>query len=73
MEIVIVAAKRTPIGCFQGIFSKTPAPLLASQAIKGCVDSLNLDPFSIDEAYIGNVLSAGLGALAPSYFECRAS
>lgn len=61
MEIVIVAAKRTPIGCFQGVFSKIPAPLLAAQTIKSCVESLNLDPFSIDEAYMGNVLSAGLG------------
>ncbi len=61
MSIVIVAAKRTPIGCFQGCFSEMSAPQLAACSLRSCLESVTLDPFSVDEAYLGNVLSAGLG------------
>ncbi|HUR43870.1 MAG TPA: acetyl-CoA C-acyltransferase [Aestuariivirga sp.] len=57
--IVITAAKRTPIGSFQGALSTLSAPKLGSIAIKAALGSSALD--SIDEVFMGNVLSAGLG------------
>lgn len=60
-EVVIVAAKRTPIGAFQGVFSSLSAVELASVAIKGALDSIHLEPEHIEEVYVGCVLPAGLG------------
>jgi acetyl-CoA C-acetyltransferase len=60
-DIVIVAAKRTPIGAFQGILSPLKAPQLGSVAIKGAMDALQLSPKDISEVIMGCVLSAGLG------------
>ena len=61
IDIVIVAAKRTPIGCFQGVFADKPAPELAAICIQSCLETVSLDPFNIDEAYFGQVLPAGVG------------
>jgi len=60
-EVVIVAAKRTPIGAFQGVFSSLSAVELASVAIKGALDSIHLEPEHVEEVYVGCVLPAGLG------------
>lgn len=60
-EVVIVAAKRTPIGSFQGIFSSLSAVELASAAIKGALTSIHLEPEHVEEVYVGCVLPAGLG------------
>lgn len=60
-EIVIVAAKRTPMGGFQGALSSVTAPELGAEAIKGAVNSAGLDAAQIDEVYMGCVLPAGLG------------
>ena len=57
--VVITAAKRTPIGSFQGALSALSAPKLGSIAIKAALES---SPFgSIDEVFMGNVLPAGVG------------
>lgn len=58
---VIVAAKRTPIGCFMGKLSTVKAPNLASVAIRAALDSVNLNPEQVDEVIFGNVLSANIG------------
>jgi acetyl-CoA C-acetyltransferase len=59
-KAVIVDAVRTPIGRFQGGLSTTPAPRLGAVVIKALIDRNKLDPESIDEVIMGNVLQAGL-------------
>ena len=64
-DIVIVAAKRTPMGSFGGSISTVPATNLGGFAIKGALDSIDLDANLVDEVFMGNVLQANLGQ-APS-------
>ena len=58
---VIVAAKRTPIGAFQGNLSSVLAPKLGAIAIKAVVEETGIDKSQINEVIMGNVLSAGIG------------
>jgi len=58
---VIVAAKRTPIGGFMGMLKDMPASQLGSMVSRGAIESCNLSPNDIEEAYIGHVLQAGVG------------
>lgn len=60
-DIVIVAAKRTPMGGFQGVLSSVPSPQLASTAIKGLIEQTKMSSDQIDELLMGCVLPAGLG------------
>ena len=60
-EIVIVAAKRTPIGAFLGQFSGTPTHELGAAAINAAVSACSLASDEIDELIMGCVLPAGLG------------
>ena len=60
-DVVIVAVARTPIGSFMGSLSSIPAPKLGAIAIKGALEKIKLDPNLVDEVFIGNVVSAGLG------------
>ena len=60
-KVVIVAAKRTPIGSFMGGLSSLEATRLGASAIKGALDSIELSPDRIDEVFMGNVLQSGLG------------
>ncbi|MFM2588099.1 thiolase family protein [Vibrio sp. TBV020] len=60
-EIWIVAAKRTPLGKFQGAFSKRSAPQLGAVAIQAALESSKLAADLIDEVFIGCVLPAGCG------------
>ena len=57
--IVITAAKRTAIGSFQGALSGLRAPRLGSVAIAAALGDNKLQ--SVDEVFMGNVLSAGVG------------
>ena len=59
--VVIVAAKRTPIGAFQGVLSGATATQLGAAAIKGVVDATGIDAADIDRVLMGCVLPAGLG------------
>jgi acetyl-CoA C-acetyltransferase len=59
--VVIVAAKRTPIGAFQGALSGATAAQLGAAAIKGAVDGSGIDAADIDRVIMGCVLPAGLG------------
>jgi acetyl-CoA C-acetyltransferase len=58
--IVIVAATRTPMGGFMGGLSAVSAPDLGATAIRGALDSINLDSDQVDEVIMGCVLPAGL-------------
>ena len=60
-EVVIVSIARTPIGSFLGSLANISATKLGSIAIKGALDKINLDPNLVDEVFMGNVVSAGLG------------
>jgi acetyl-CoA C-acetyltransferase len=59
--IVIVAAARTPMGAFQGVFKDTPATTLGAASIKAAVSRAGIPPEKIDEVIMGCVLPAGLG------------
>ncbi|PKQ76959.1 thiolase family protein [Aeromonas sobria] len=61
MDIVIVAAKRTPMGAFQGALAAMTAPELGACAIAAALTQSGLDPAQIDEGFMGNVLVAGVG------------
>lgn len=60
-EVVIVSVARTPIGSFMGSLSNIPATKLGAIAIKGALDKINLQPAMVEEVFMGNVVSAGLG------------
>ena len=59
-EIVIVAAKRTPMGAFQGSLAPVSATDLGATAIAGAIKSSGVKPDAIDEVYMGCVLPAAL-------------
>ena len=58
-SVVIVAAKRTPMGGFNGSLSSVTATELGAVAIKSACD--NFDVSHVDEVIMGCVLPAGLG------------
>lgn len=60
-SIVITAARRTPIGAFQGALSGATATQLGAAAVRAAVADTGIDPAHIDEVLMGCVLSAGLG------------
>jgi len=60
-NIVIVAAKRTPMGAMMGSLSALSATDLGAEAIKATVESAGVDVSNIDEVVMGCVLPAGLG------------
>jgi acetyl-CoA C-acetyltransferase len=61
-EAVILSAVRTPSGKFQGSLAGFPAPKLGAIVVKAAVERAGLkNPADIDEVFMGNVVSAGLG------------
>lgn len=60
-KTVIVGAKRTPIGSFQGALSSQSATDLGAKVIKDLLEVSKIDPSFVDEVIMGNVISAGLG------------
>jgi len=62
---VIVSAARTAIGTLAGALASQPATKLGAIAVKEAIGRAKIDPASIDEVILGNVLAAGLG-LNPS-------
>ena len=60
-KVVIVSAKRTPIGKFMGGLATVSAPHLGAIAIKGALTAAGIKPEQVDEVYMGNVLQAGVG------------
>lgn len=59
--VVIVEAKRTPIGSFGGNLSSFTAPELGASVIYEVIKKGGLKPDDIQEVVMGNVLSAGIG------------
>jgi acetyl-CoA C-acetyltransferase len=60
-NIVIVGAKRTPIGSMQGKFNSVAAPDLGATAIKAAVEQAGVKPGEVDDVIFGCVLAAGQG------------
>jgi len=60
-NVVIVEAKRTPVGSFGGSLSSFSAPELGSMAIIEVIKSAGLKPNDVQEVVLGNVLTAGVG------------
>lgn len=60
-DIVIVAAKRTAMGGFQGCLSTVPSPQLAASSIKALMETTGMKGEQVDEVLMGCVLPAGLG------------
>jgi acetyl-CoA C-acetyltransferase len=59
--VYIASIARTPIGSFLGGLSSLSAPQLGAVAIEAAVRRAALAPDQIDEVWMGNVLSAGIG------------
>ena len=59
--VYIVAAARTPIGAYLGSLSSVSAPRLGATAIQGALSRAKLAPDAVNEVFMGNVLSAGIG------------
>ncbi|HAA90879.1 MAG TPA: acetyl-CoA C-acetyltransferase [Rhodospirillaceae bacterium] len=60
-DIVIASAVRTPVGAFLGGFSGVPAAYLGTAAIKEALKRAKVDPEEVDEAIMGQILTAGQG------------
>lgn len=60
-QAVIVSAVRTAIGKFGGALADIPATQLGAIAIKEAVRRAGIKPEDVEEAIVGNVVSAGLG------------
>ena len=60
-EVYIVAAKRTPIGSFGGVFSNISAVKLGSEIVKSVVNLSKVKTTDIDELFFGSVVQANLG------------
>jgi acetyl-CoA C-acetyltransferase len=60
-DIVIVSGVRTPVGKFQGTLSDFSATQLGAITVREAVRRAAIDPATVDECIMGNVVSAGLG------------
>src|SRR5579872_448631 len=60
-EVVILSGCRTPVGKFQGSLSDLSATQLGAIVVREAVKRAQLDPKTVDECIMGNVVSAGLG------------
>src|SRR5688572_21859747 len=60
-DAVIVSAVRTPTGKFLGGLKDLPATALGAMVVREAVRRAGIDPASVEECIMGNVVSAGLG------------
>ena len=61
MAVYILGGARTAVGSFMGALSSVPAPKLGAVAIEGALQKANIDKSKVDEVFIGNVITSGLG------------
>jgi acetyl-CoA C-acetyltransferase len=60
-DSVIISAVRTPTGKFLGSLKDFPAPQLGAIVVREAVRRAGIDPSSVDECIMGNVIAAGEG------------
>ncbi len=60
-NVVIVSAGRTPVGNFNGSFANTPAHELGASVIAAVCERAGVDKADVEEAILGQVLTAGEG------------
>lgn len=60
-DIVITAAKRTPVGSFLGAYAATPAHELGRVAIEAALHAAQVAPDEVSEVILGQVLTAAQG------------
>jgi len=60
-SVVILAARRTPIGAMLGVFASVPGHALGAASIRGALQSAGADPGIANEVIMGCVLPAGQG------------
>jgi acetyl-CoA C-acetyltransferase len=61
MSVYILGGVRTPIGSFLGSLASLPAPQLGAVAIEGALIKAKIDKSQVDEIFMGNVLTSGVG------------
>lgn len=61
MAVYILGGARTPVGSFMGTLSSVPATKLGSVAIEGALVKANIEKSKVDEVFMGNVLTSGVG------------
>ncbi|MEP7256977.1 MAG: acetyl-CoA C-acetyltransferase, partial [Flavitalea sp.] len=60
-SVYIIGIARTPIGSLNGALASVTAPQLGAIAIKAALERSGVHPDQVDEVYMGNVVSAGIG------------
>lgn len=60
-KVYVVSAVRTPMGSFGGVLSTVSATDLGAVAIRSALERSGISGDKVDEVFMGNVLSAGLG------------
>ncbi|NDO82196.1 acetyl-CoA acetyltransferase [Citrobacter sp. NCU1] len=61
VKVYIVAAKRTPVGCFKGALKTLSPARLGAEAVKAVLAQVQLAASVVDEVIVGNVIGAGQG------------
>lgn len=61
MSVYILSGARTPSGSFMGSLSSLSAPKLGAVAIEAALKKAEIDPKNVDEVFMGNVVSSGVG------------
>ena len=61
MAVYILSGARTAIGSFMGSLSQVPAPKLGAVAIEGALMKANIEKNKVDEVFMGNVVTSGVG------------
>ncbi len=60
-KVYIVGAKRSAIGSFMGTLASVHPAEVGTQVLKALLKESKVDPKTVDEVLVGNILSAGLG------------
>jgi acetyl-CoA C-acetyltransferase len=60
-QSVIISAVRTPTGKFLGALKDFTAPQLGALVVREAVSRAGIDPATVDECIMGNVIQAGIG------------
>ena len=59
--IFIAGVARTPLGSLNGTLASLTAPQLGAIAIKAALERAGISPEKVNEVFMGNVVSAGIG------------